>query len=77
MADATNEQLAKLVFPLYKEADGGIVCDFGGRIDYPDGFAYLDGPRFTWTPGMEQYGMTYQDVANELDVRTAERLAQR
>ena len=71
--DLTAEQLASLVWPLYEENDGAIVCDFGGRLDYPDGsFSYVDGPRFRVMPGDVVHGLTYDDLARRLAKRQSE-----
>ena len=76
MADpVTEEDLATLVHPLYEDEDGAIVCDFGGRVDHGDGgFSYVDGPRFRVMPGGSAHGLTYEDLADELRVREAERV---
>lgn len=72
--ELTREQLASLVWPLYAEDDGAIVCDYGGMIEHGDGgFSCIDGSRFKVRPGDVVNGLTYEDLERRLAERIAER----
>jgi len=68
--DPTPQQLAGLIVPLCQDEGGAIVCDFGGRIDHPDGgYSYVDGPRFRVRPGETIHGINFEDLKRRIAER--------